>query len=282
MRRWLSFLILAATPLVAAIRLYLTDGTYHLVREYQVLQDRVRFYSVERSEWEEIPLDLVDLKRTEAEIRARQEEQKKELEWFQAEEEAERARQREIARIPVNPGVYWVEGEEVRSLPQADLKGATDVKRTLLKLVTPAPIVPGKRLVLIEGANAETRIDNPTPRFYLRLAEQERFALVRAKPRDNARLVQVWQIVPGTNELFEEHDEVETFRQQVGWNLYLLWPKQPLEPGEYAVIEYAPGQGNLQAWDFGYWPQGVMSKEKTPSQGKAGEAQPKSLRKRGK
>ena len=64
-------LFLAFAAWAANIKLYLKDGGYHLVREYQVQPDRVRFYSVERSEWEEIPLDLVDLKRTEAEAAAR-------------------------------------------------------------------------------------------------------------------------------------------------------------------------------------------------------------------
>ena len=51
----------------ATLRLYLTDGTYQWAREYQVLQDRVRYYSSERDEWEEIPLTMIDLHRTQME-----------------------------------------------------------------------------------------------------------------------------------------------------------------------------------------------------------------------
>ena len=69
-RRLLVIFCLALLPSLAAnVKLYLKDGTYHVVREYEVQADRVRFYSVERSEWEEIPLDLVDLRRTEAEVK---------------------------------------------------------------------------------------------------------------------------------------------------------------------------------------------------------------------
>ena len=71
MRQVFLALFIAATALAANIKLYLKDGGYHVVREYQVQSDRVHFYSVERSQWEDIPLGLVDLKRTETEAAAR-------------------------------------------------------------------------------------------------------------------------------------------------------------------------------------------------------------------
>ncbi|MBV8730461.1 MAG: hypothetical protein JO336_11715, partial [Acidobacteriia bacterium] len=86
--------ILAFTAWAANLKLYLKDGSFHLVSEYQVQTDRVRFYSVERSEWEEVPLDLVDLNRTQSEETARKEELAKEAKVLSEEDRVERDQQR--------------------------------------------------------------------------------------------------------------------------------------------------------------------------------------------
>ena len=97
-------LALALLAWAANVKLYLTDGTYHLVREYQVQADRVRFYSVERSEWEEIPLEMVDLKRTKTEVEEREKALEKEEKIVAEESAAEAEVKREASRIPQEPG----------------------------------------------------------------------------------------------------------------------------------------------------------------------------------
>lgn len=255
MCRILATLVLLALPLAGAtIRLYLKDGNFHVVREYEIKGDRVRYYSLERSEWEEVPLELVDLDRTAAELRARDEERKQELEWLSGEEEAERVERREAARVPAGRGVYLVEGDRFRPLAQAELEVISSKKRTVLKVITPIPVVAGKATVVIKGERSATVVTDPMPQFYFRLGRLQRFALLRLKPRKDLREVERWAVAPVTGEIFEEHDEVEIFRREMGDGLYKLWPKAPLEPGEYAVAEFSPGEGNIELWDFSVRP----------------------------
>ena len=71
--RNLCFLLFVFCFLAGAenLKLYMKDGSDQLVREYKVENDRVKFYSLDREEWEEVPLALVDLDKTKAEIKAR-------------------------------------------------------------------------------------------------------------------------------------------------------------------------------------------------------------------
>ncbi len=266
-RRFLGLGALVLTLVLlpaAAIRLYLTDGGYHMVREYQVKDDRVRYYSLERSEWEEIPLELVDLKRTEAETRRREEEARVEREAVAVEDRVEREQKREVARVPEQAGPYLIQGGELIALKQAESKVVSNKRRNLLRVITPIPIVAGKSTVELDGETSAFAVTSASPEFYFRLAREETFGVLRLKPNKGARIVQTWSIVPVTKEIIEEHLETEIFRQQVDEGLYKIWPKKPLEPGEYAVIEYTPGKANIQVWDFAWRPAGVGPAKKTP------------------
>ncbi|HUS08021.1 MAG TPA: hypothetical protein VMZ52_17095 [Bryobacteraceae bacterium] len=250
MLRALLLILLWAACLPAAVRLYLKDGTSHTVREYHKQADRVRYYSTERGDWEEIPLDLVDLKRTEEELRRKEASIKEETAAADAEEKAERAQRREIERIPMETGVFIAEGEKVRVLKIADSKIVNNKRRSILKAMSPIPIVAGKSTVELAGLKSATEVSGDRPEFYIRLAAEERFGIVRVVPGKATRVVETLNIIPVSKEIIEEMDTVEVFRKQLGDGLYKLWPTKALAPGQYAVVEYTEGKGNIQIWDF--------------------------------
>ena len=255
-RASLPALILACLPLflhAANVRLYLKDDSYQLAREYKVEGGRVRYYSVERGEWEEIPLDLVDLKKTEGEIHEREESTKEEARQAAAEDKAEREMQREIEKVPKDPGVYYLDGEAMRTVKQAESKMVTDKGRKALKLLSPIPIISGKMTLELDGAHALTQVKSDKPEFYIRLSQQERFALVKVSDRKGNRVVEKIEVIPVTNEQVETFNKVELFEHQVGDMVFKFWPMKPLDPGEYAVVQYTEGKVDTQVWDFA-WP----------------------------
>src|SRR5436853_6477452 len=155
MRKYVAALvILVCTAWAANLKLYLKDGSYHVVREYQVQTDRVHFYSIERSQWEDIPLDLVDLKRTETEASARKAQLDADAKSLAEEEKAERALAKEVSRIPQDPGVYWLEGNEVKVLKQGESTVHNNKGRNVLKKLAPIPMVTGKATLELQGNNS--------------------------------------------------------------------------------------------------------------------------------
>jgi hypothetical protein len=263
----LALFLLAGVALPATQRLYMKEGGYHLVREYEVIEDRIRYYSTERGDWEEIPLELIDLDKTKREFAERKREQETDVAALQAEEAAERAIEREASRIPIDSGVYRIEGDQAKPITQAELKVGSNKRRSVLKVIAPIPIVSGKAFVEAEGKHSATVVTEALPEFYIRLSALQRFGMFKLTPRNEDRVVQIWNIVPVSEEVIEEQEEVEVFRQQVGDGLYKVWPMKPLEPGEYALVEYAQGARNIMAWDFGYWPDGAPPATK-PAKGK--------------
>jgi hypothetical protein len=259
LRKICCFLLATACILSAAtIKLYLKDGTYQLVREYHVDNDRVRLYSTDRDEWEEIPLSLVDLQKTKAEIEEREEIKKENAAANAAEDKAEQEARREKELVPKEDGVYLIveadakTKEEAKLIPikAAESKVVTDKRRTVLKVLSPVPLVSGKATLELDGPHATTGTPNREPQFYIRLSADERFGIVRMGDHKGNRVVEKLTIVPVTKETVEEPNMVDTFRRQMADGLFTIWPEKPMEPGEYAVVEYTEGKVNMQVWDF--------------------------------
>jgi len=245
--------LLTAALVGAAERLYLKDGDYQMVREYQVLQDRVRYYSSERSDWEEIPLELVDLDRTRKEAADLKTERERDAKEQAAEDAALKEARREVANVPPEAGVYYINGDKLDAWKLAEMKVVTDKKRSILKALSPIPVLSGKSTLELEGDAAPNKVNGTRPEFYFRLSDYEALALVKLTPKKGGtRIVEHLSTLNLQGERFidEIRDVVPTFKKQEGDLLYKIWPQKPLEPGEYALMQFTDGKLNPQTWDF--------------------------------
>lgn len=256
MRRFAIALLLLGCALGSAFsaanfKLYMTDGTYQLVSEYKVEQDRIRFYSTERSDWEEVPLEMVDLKRTKADAAAREAQVEKSQRLTAEDDAARQAIRNEIKRIPQDPGVYWFDGEKTLHLDACESTLHTDKGREVWRRLSPVPSVPGMASLEIPGTHAEHVFHDPSQEFYIQLSEEEAFGIVRVTPKKDVRVVATVLIAAATKDVDENWQSIDIIQQQLSPDgLYKFWPKADLLPGEYAVIEYTPNKMNAQIWDF--------------------------------
>jgi hypothetical protein len=258
----LSMLAAPRAAWAATIKLCMKDGSYQMVSSYEVQGDRVRYFSIERSEWEEVPTSLVDFeatKRAQDEAKAAE---KKHLEAAKAIDQ-ERFYKRpdqgmEVApgiRLPGDDGIFTIEGRRLVRLAQSEGELVTDKKRAAMMLAVPLPVMKARSLVVLEGAKAAIRLNDPLPVFYVQSGEDlgAKLELVRLKPGKESRVVEDVEASRGKNsKTTEERTMVSLERKQVAPNVYALKPLQPLEAGEYALGELVGDKLSLDVWDFGY------------------------------
>jgi len=166
-------------------RLILKDGTFQLVRKYEVVGDRVRYISIERGgEWEELPSDLVDWEATrkwERDHSSQPQEEAspamKEAESIDKEEAAEReelkASRPEVSKgleLPDEDGVFVLDTfqgtpELVELLPSEMTANA----KTKHGLSTLNPMAGSKATLELEGPHAKVHLHVNDPTIYLSL-----------------------------------------------------------------------------------------------------------------
>lgn len=249
-------------PLPRGKKLILKDGSVQLVREYQVMDDRVRFYSTERSQWEEMPAALVDWDATDQVVTT----QKK----GDAELNAKVHKQEEIRRvlaldvdasleaapgvfIPAGEGLFVYDGKSVLRLTQAQAVDKADKKQVVKQVLVPIPVVPSRRNISIHRAHAEVRVKNEQPEFYMRTADlrEPDMLLIRAKVQGDTRQIEnVDTYFGAVNKT--KRNEISAERWQIAKGVYRFTISESLAPGEYVFTELVKGQGtNLYVWDFG-------------------------------
>lgn len=250
----------APAPLPKGKKLILKDGSNQLVRSYEVKGDRVRFYSIERSQWEEIPNDLVDWDATHK-VEAEEASKNQALvEKLAAEEKTAKAQPIDVdASIEAAPGVFLppgegffvLDGKALLPLTQAEANTKLDKGRLLEQVVVPVPVVPSRRRVYVKGARAKFRITNNQPEFFMRTADsrEPQMVLIRAAVKGDSRVIE------NLDTLFvgksEKRNELSLQSWQLTKGVYRFTLGQALTPGEYAFAEITNEGMNLFVWDFG-------------------------------
>jgi hypothetical protein len=239
----------------------LTDGSFQLVREYKVEGDRVKYYSLDSSQWEQIPVSLVDWEAT------------KKVEAEEAQRDAAiiaKVKTQEVARqavpldidasLEVAPGIFLPPGEHlfvfdgkaVLPLPQAETDSKFSKGHFIEHVMVPIPIVPTRHSISIQGAHAKLRIVNTRPEFYMRLANgrEPELVLIRTKVHGDIRHVENLDQIFDLSE--EKRDSVPIQLWVVAGGVYRFTLGHELAPGEYAIAEMVRDEGaGLYVWDFG-------------------------------
>ncbi len=262
-------------------KLMLKDGSYQLVRSYKRNGDRVRYYSVERSAWEEIPAAMVDWDATAKAAAAEKSAEEALAKKVHVQEEANRIdtvmaidASLEVAPgvfLPPGEGMFLIDRKRVTPLEQAGAGISTDKKQFLKQVLSPIPIVPSKRNVEIPGSHAKIRVSDSHLEFYLREAPPDpdhtspivkssqpgesgpEVELVRATVKGNKRQLESIKAIFG-EQVEESRKTMSLERWEIAPTVYRFTLGEPLPPGEYVLAEILPDGMNLFVWDFGVDP----------------------------
>ena len=259
-------------------KLVLKDGSFQLIREYQRNGDRVRYYSTERGDWEEIPAAMVDWDAT---AKAAGTEQKHDQSLLATVHHQEEEKQTNLPMdvdasliiapnlfLPSGEGMFVLDGRNITLLDQVASETKMDKKKFLERVLIPVPIVPDKKNIDIPGAHAKIRVNSDHPEFYLREAPPDpdraspvrhssrpgesgpEVELVRATVKGNKRQLESVSNLFGS-QVSEDVNTISIQTWPVAPNVYRFTLSEPLPPGEYALAEILPDGMNLYVWDFG-------------------------------
>jgi hypothetical protein len=256
-------------PVPKGKKLILKDGTFQVAREYTIEGDRVRYWSIERSDWEEIPAALVDWEAThksEADQAAQDVDLKAKI---RASDLARHTSGIDVDRsLEVKPGIflpdgmgfYALAGKLVFEMKQSQAEAKMSAGREVEKIMTGVPLIPSKKTLAIPGERAALRLNTAEPEFFMRPYDQRdpRFRLLRAQVKNGRRVIDNVSIrFTGEEKHNATEIEIQTWTPAHGVFRYTL--DQRLEPGEYAFVEITDEGISGYVWDFGIDAAGTKS-----------------------
>src|SRR5215470_2048294 len=196
----LALMALASQAQDTPHRLILKDGSYQLDTQYEVKGDRVRYYSTERQEWEELPNALVDSPATDkfekerAAAASTPEAVKvdKEIEHEREMEEAERPQVAPGLRLPMDSGVFLLDTFQAEPQIVEINQTAGNVNRNTRGNIFRGavnPVSSMKQTIELEGSHAPVQSHVDVPTFYIKIdesADQPEAPAASARPAQPA------------------------------------------------------------------------------------------------
>jgi hypothetical protein len=242
-------------------KLILLDGTFQMAREYSVEGDRVRYWSVERSDWEEIPAKLVDWDATHK-AEADQVSQDAVLKAkIRASNLAQHTSGIDVDRsleikpglfLPDGVGFYALDGKLILEMKQSDAVLKLSAGREVERIMTGVSLIPQKQTFSIPGPRAKMRLTTNEPEFFMRPTDERepRFRLLRAQVKGGKRVLEnVSRYFTGQEQHKATDLDIQTWTPATGVFRYTI--NQRLEPGEYAFVEMTDEGISGYVWDFG-------------------------------
>ena len=258
MRFLISLALLVPLLFAAGVKLVLKDGSYQIVRTWEIKGDKVRYYSLERAMWEEMPASLVDWKATEAAKATDNQENIEKAREIAAEAAAEpkQGQGLEVAPgvfLPDDFGGYALLKGKVITLPTAVAGARTDAKRMSINILLPVPVMKNRKLVALPGAKAATQMEASPEALFVsgKVAENSRFALLRLTVKEGNRELEAILMPLIKGKMQHQTNQIEVTQEELDKDTTKLVPRQPLPPGEYAIVEFLDDKLNLYVWDFG-------------------------------
>jgi hypothetical protein len=275
---FLCLVVSAAPAQQLAKRLILKDGSYQLATKWEVKGDRVRYFSAERGEWEEVPNSMVDWPATDKYekdraagtplVAAADLDQELAVDRI-----AEDARTPQVApglRLPVDGGVMLLDTfenqPELVELPQNSGEVNQNRKENILRAAI-NPVASSKSNIELPGAHAKVQAHGALPAIYVQTEPDQavvattatlqpaepwdRFRIVHMQSKQDKRIVGDIKVAI-YGKMTQEQKLVPSTAEKLTGGWVKVTPTSALNPGEYALVEMLGKEGiNLYVWDFG-------------------------------
>jgi hypothetical protein len=269
-------------------RLILKDGSYQTVTKWEIVGDRVRYYSAERYAWEELPRVLVDWPATEKynqEIESERATLASRIGKGQAATDIDDAADQPDTpmvapglRLPDGGGVFLLDTYQNQPQLLELAQNSGELNRHTGKNILRAAINPlalsSRQTIELAGEHARVQSHLTQPAIYVNVDSADtapnpnraqappgkeggppadHYGIVRLEKKNDTRVVGNLNIAI-YGKVSQKENWVKTTSTPVGGWVKIA-PAEPLATGEYAVVELLEkGQINLYVWDFGVDP----------------------------